>query len=65
MALLPDLETAEQAYERGWNDAIKRAVEVCQKRADWIEGLGPNNLFHAHAGPIMCKLDIELLTSSQ
>ena len=23
MALLPDLESAEQAYERGWNEAIK------------------------------------------
>ena len=28
MALLPDLETAEQAYERGWNDARKAALRI-------------------------------------
>lgn len=42
MALLPDLESAEQAYERGWNEAVTCAMATLLKSHSdapgWVRG---------------------------
>lgn len=42
MATLPDLESAEQAYERGWNEAVTCAMATLLKSHSnapgWVRG---------------------------
>lgn len=45
MALLPDLESAEQAYERGWNDAIAAAVAEIDRHDKTDRGWVNNSLW--------------------
>ena len=45
MALLPDLESAEQAYERGWNEAIKAAVTAIDRHDKTDRGWVNNSLW--------------------
>ena len=45
MAILPDLESAEQAYERGWNEAIKAAVTAIDMHDKTDRGWVNNSLW--------------------
>lgn len=63
MALLPDLETAEQAYERGWSDACTFISNQLEQAA--LIGGHPMHFSSMRAAATIARRSVDEATSSQ